>query len=85
MAFLNASDYQVVPSTTVETRIFGISTKQTRSVTEYLLTWACDGMGGEVPPATYNGVSLSHHGPEVAYGGTNGLYVALYRNEGAWS
>lgn len=85
MAFLDANDFQVVPSTQVETRTWGISTKQERNVTEYRLTWAIDDSGGESPPGTHGVADLKHHGPEIQYGGANGLYVALYREEGAWA
>ncbi|MBT4822554.1 MAG: hypothetical protein HN742_30445 [Lentisphaerae bacterium] len=85
MAFLDASDYQVIPSTKVERRFHTILGAQSRNVTEYRLTWAIDDSGGESPPATYSGADLQHHGPEIAYGGANGLYVAIYRSEGAWA
>jgi len=84
MAFLK-NEYQVVPSTTVEERTNLWGTRLTRTVTEYRLTWPCDSAGGESPPATYSGATLTHHGPEIRFGGSTGQYVAIYRSVGAWS
>jgi hypothetical protein len=85
MAFLDADNPQVVPSVTVEERTNFWGTRLTRNVTEYRLTWAIDATGGESPPADYLGADLTWHGPEIAYGGGAGLYVAIYALKGAWS
>jgi hypothetical protein len=85
MAFLDSDNPQVIPSTVVEERTNFWGTRLTRNVIEYRLTWAIDDTGGESPPATYSGADLVSHGPEIAYGGSAGLYVALYASKGAWS
>ncbi len=85
MAFLDAAQFQVAKHTRVESRVNFWGTKLTRDCVEYRLTWACDDAGGEAPAATYLGADLINHGPEIAFGGANGLYVAIYRTEGAWA
>ena len=84
MAFLDINP-QVIPSIRVERRNHVILGAQSRDVTEYRLTWPCDDSGGEAPPATYLTAPLLSHGPEIQYGGIDGLYMALYRLEGAWA
>ena len=85
MAFLDSGNPQVVAHVTVERRHHVLLGAQTRNVTEYRLSWAIDATGGEAPPATYGGIDLMHHGPEIEYGGVAGIYVAFYRDVGAWS
>ena len=87
MAFLvDVGSPHVVESFNRKTRTIGLgSIEQYKDITEYRLTWPVDDSGGESPPATYSGATLTSSGPGPQYGAATGQYVAIYRDEGSWT
>ncbi len=89
MAFLKEAN-KAVTSTWIEHRNHTILGEQTRTRYRVRVMWPCDDTGGESPPSTYThpvggSCDLVQSAPEIGYLNLNGVYVAIYETETAWS